>query len=286
MKIFWITIVFSFLACTKVDFTTKDSTSSQQVESPLPAPVAQPTPVISLPQPTATPVKCVDTIEQTTDNLRIIFMVDNSGSTLDTDLNQIIRAQTIENFLTKYGAKTNFSYSFGFFDDDTYVFNIANQKFVNATRKGLPPNVFGDSGDLAQALRLFSKVRGFGGTNYGQAVDAVKDMINQDHKSKISWNYVLVFMSDGQPSDISAPVAEHLKSMIELVMNAAVKRSALATASMVLFDPAEDAQYASSKRNLSAMAEQGKGQFFDTNFPPAGGLAIDDIISVPGKKCD
>ncbi len=265
-------IILLSLGCTKVNFASKASNSAQQIPSPPPVLVSPP------------PPKCVGTIDQTTENLRIIFMVDNSGSTLTTDPSQSIRVQTLRNFIAKYGAKTNFTYAFGYFSDDAYVFSPATQKFIDVSVKSVPRSVFGTSRDLIQALSQFTQFDGFGGTSYGSAIDAVQTMISED-STTTQWNYVLVFMSDGQPTDVDDPVILNLKTMIDSVTTAAISKGGLATTSMVLFDPINDSQYSFSAQNLSAMASEGKGQFFDTNFPPAGGLAIDDIISVPGQSC-
>ncbi len=286
MKYRKLIFIVLFLGCSKVNFTTAP-VADQQVQAPpgseVPKPpVSTPPPISS---PTPLPPDCTGTIEKTTQNLRIMFMVDNSGSTLDTDPDQLIRVQTIKNFIKKYGDKVNFTYSFGFFSSDTYIFNIETQKFINIQMKGMPRSVFGNSHDLSQALNAFGKLDGSGDTNYAPALTAVKDMISQDSLGKSPWNYILIFMSDGQPSDISEPVAENLKRKIEQLAVVAEKNSRSITTSTVLFDPLDDSQYFSSAENLKAIAGSGKGQFFDTNFPPSGGLAIDDIISVPGKLC-
>ena len=273
MKFIWAVFFLCSWGCSKVYFTASNPNTGQQVQTPPPVLV---TPV---------PPKCVGTIDKTTENLRIIFMVDNSGSTLTTDPSQLIRVQTLKNFITKYGAKTNFTYSFGYFADSTFIFSPDSQKFINVTLKGLPASVFGTSADLTRALTLFTQIQGNGGTNYGDALGAVHEMIAQDPTSKLLWNYILVFMSDGQPTDVFDPVLPALRSMIDSVTTAAIAKGGLATTSMVLFDPSSDTQYSSSLENLSAMGSEGKGQFFDTNFPPVGGLAIDDIISVPGQSC-
>ena len=285
MKYRKLIFIVMFLGCSKVNFTTAP-VADQQVQAPPAAEV--PKPPMPTPPPGSSPTPapdCTGTIEKTTQNLRIMFMVDNSGSTFDTDPDQFIRVQTIKNFIKKYGNKVNFTYSFGFFSSDTYIFNIEAQKFVNIQMKGIPRSVFGNSHDLSQALNIFGRLDGSGDTNYAPALNAVKGMISQDSLGKSSWNYVLIFMSDGQPSDISEPVAENLERKIEQLTKAAENNSRSITVSTVLFDPLANSQYFSSAENLKAIASSGKGQFFDTNFPPIGGLAIDDIISVPGKIC-
>ncbi len=269
MKFLYLVIFSTVIACTKVNFTAGTTENNQQSAT-------QPT------YPTTPPQQCAGTIEKTTENLRIIFMVDNSGSTLETDPSQLVRVQTIRDFLAKYQSKINFTYSFGYFSDETSVFNTTTQKFQSSS---VPQNVFGTAVDIAQALKLFTKVSPNGATNYEPALTAVQSMIVQDPHVSTPWNYVLIFMSDGQPTDINDPVVPTLEGLVTNVLNAATSHGDFATSSMVLFDPIDDPQYRSSLVNLSSMATKGKGQFFDTNFPPPGGLAIDDIISVPGQTC-
>src|SRR5271167_3498882 len=57
---------------------------------------------------------CTSVLQEAQGQVRILFMVDNSGSTSTTDPNHDYRAQTISTFLSQFGSKTNFSYSFGY----------------------------------------------------------------------------------------------------------------------------------------------------------------------------
>ena len=164
------------------------------------------------------------------------------------------------------------------------VFSPATQKFIDVSVKSVPRSVFGTSRDLIQALSQFTQFDGFGGTSYGSAIDAVQTMISED-STTTQWNYVLVFMSDGQPTDINSPAAQNLKSMVHSLQASAQLHKGLLTVSTVLFDPAHDWGYQDSINNLAAMASEGKGQFVDTNKISTGSLQIDDLISVPGPAC-
>ncbi len=266
--LFFVVVVLSF-SCSRVNFTGNPLSADQQIQSPRNPPI------------------CSGGISETTKMLRIIFMVDNSGSTATTDPNQIIRVQTIKNFLSKYSSKKNLTYGIGYFSDDTFIFNTSTRQFEDVTQSGkMPKNVFGDSDDSMRALSVLHDVDPIGSTNYRSALSAIHSMISNDPKSNSNWNYILVFMSDGQPSDIADPVISNLQSLIDSVTDASVAHGGLTTTSMVLFDPAADAQYFSSAQNLKAMADRGKGQFFDINKSPASGLVIDDIISIPGQSCN
>jgi hypothetical protein len=291
MKIFLMLLTFVFIffqtSCSPVGFSSNPSTTPQtQTQNPSPAPpsASAPAPVPATPVP-PTP-QCSGDINHTSENLRIIFMVDNSGSTLQTDPSQFFRVQTIQNFLAKYSSKKNFTYSFGYFGTDTFLFDVQNQKFKNvASVNQVPKMTFGNSNDLAKALSLYSGIQPDGETNYALALSRIQSMILQDEILKTPWNYVLVFMSDGQPTDLNTPAAQNLRVMIRSLQGSAQQHRGFLTVSTVLFDPASDWGYFDSVNNLSAMADEGKGQFVDTNKISTGSLQIDDIISVPGPAC-
>jgi hypothetical protein len=279
-------IVFLQSSCSRVGFSaTPASTPQSQAHAPDSAPPrAEPMPI---PAPSIPPASnCTGTIEQTSENLRIMFMVDNSGSTLQTDPSQFYRVQTIQNFLAKYSTKKNFTYSFGFFATNTFLFDMQNQIFKNvANQNQLPKSYFGHSSDLAHALDAYTRIRPDGETNYALALSQIQNMILQDEVPKIPWNYVLVFMSDGQPTDLSSPADKNLRAMIHSLQLSVQSHKGFLSVSTILFDPASDWGYQESIDNLFAMANEGKGQFVDTNKISTGSLQIDDIISVPGPAC-
>ncbi len=285
LMLFTFGIVFFQASCSPVGFSSTPAPTPQaqnQTPSPVPPSANAPAPI---PSPSPIP-KCSGDIRQTSENLRIIFMVDNSGSTLQTDPSQFFRVQTIQNFLAKYSAKKNFTYSFGFFATDTFLFDVQNQNFKNVSSLNqLPKAIFGDSHDLANALATYSRISPDGETNYALALSRIQSVILQDEIPKIPWNYVIVFMSDGQPTDINSPAAQNLKSMVHSLQASAQLHKGLLTVSTVLFDPANDWGYQDSINNLAAMASEGKGQFVDTNKISTGSLQIDDLITVPGPAC-
>ena len=87
----------------------------------------------------ATPT-CTEVLQTTAKNIRILFMVDESTSTLTTDPNLYYRDQTIKNFLSAYGMKTNFTYAFGYFAaDSASIYDQIQDKFIVYNSKGAPP---------------------------------------------------------------------------------------------------------------------------------------------------
>ena len=101
---------------------------------------------------TATAKSPTCSVTTTAAPLRIIFMVDNSGSTADTDPNQYYRNATIQNFLTHAASHSNLTYGFGFFaGTDAYFYDTSTQNFsLNAIQP------FGTAMNLTSALNLFS----------------------------------------------------------------------------------------------------------------------------------
>src|SRR5205823_2391360 len=136
-------------------------------------------------------------------NLRIIFMVDDSGSTFSTDPNFLYRRQSIQNFVAQYGLKPNFTYAFGEFGNDSASFyNIGTSGFSSSSQ-----NVFGNSSDLDNALNVYVNSPDHGGsTPYISALNAINNIVANDvDLPGYETDYAVVFMSDGAPSDTSDP---------------------------------------------------------------------------------
>ena len=222
---------------------------------------------------------CQSVIENNTGNLRIIVIVDNSGSTLKTDPNFKYRQQTLVDFLAQYGAKTNFTYAFGEFGADAANFyNYASSQFESN-----PASPFGTSLQLQNALQIYlnTPINDKANTPYQLAFDAVSRIIASDTAAGlVAPSYSVVFMSDGMPNPKAS--TDDLKKMVDSVLNAALANGRLATVSTVYFGAESSSSDASAMDNLKIMANEGLGQFYDTNNPPAGGL-IENAITVPGQ---
>jgi hypothetical protein len=145
----------------------------------------------------ASPGGC--SINTTTKNLRVFVMVDNSGSTSTTDPSQFIRVQTLRNFLGTYGGHSNLAYGFGYFDDDAYVYDVGQSRFEMSSAAA----PFGSASSVTAALDTYhATIPPYGNTGYAAAFAAIQALITRDEAAGFADDYAVVFMSDGQPTDI------------------------------------------------------------------------------------
>lgn len=233
---------------------------------------------------TGNPVNsCRDVLLTTNQNLRVMFMVDNSGSTKTTDRDKYYRVQTLQNFLQVYGSKSNLTYSYGMFSNSFSLYESNNMspdynKFVNHVTS------FGSAGDLSNAVNLYRT--GFisdGTTNYKQAFGAIQSNILSDLSlGSNSKAYSVVFMSDGQPKDLPEPINDSISNLVGGVITTVQAAGGSIRISGVYFGPDADLD---SKENIKSVALAGHGQYVDTNLLPNNALEIADTISIPGQNC-
>ena len=258
-------------------------------------------------------IPCTTVLQNTTANLRIILMVDNSGSTQGgsgTDPNYHYRVSTVSDFVTKYSAKTNFSYGFGFFQGviklssgkhantaDAVVtdFSTTPSTFVDPTA-ALPTTAFASSaasvcvpdGSGGCSSGSLSNYVGHypadGDTPYDAAFAAIQAIVSADVAANAAgpYLYTVVFMSDGMPNpDLSL---SQLKTLVTTLVNS-VPGNRL-NVNTVYFGPAAStgSKAATAYKNLVQMASYGNGNFVDTNTPGYT-LAMADVTTVPGQVC-
>jgi hypothetical protein len=217
------------------------------------------------------------TIQNVTQNLRILFMVDDSGSTATTDPNYTNRVATIQNFLTKYANQTNLTYSYNYFGTNVATYNVVSDSFGNITSSG----VFGTASNAESALNAFQLIGTVGNTNYSAAFTRLEAIIGGDIAANTNENYVVIFMSDGQPTDQGSSASDQIAGITN-ISNALMSYapSGRITLSTVYFG-APDNQ---AETNLETMASIGGGQFINTNLTTQ--YSIDNLISVPVKACN
>jgi len=206
-------------------------------------------------------------------------MLDNSGSTLTTDPNQVYRVQTIQKFNNDYGAKTNLSYNLGYFGSKiAYMFDMNSSTFMTPTAV----HPIGTSAQLSVALTSYDAVEPLGTTPYKAAFSSLEATVKADIAAGGRQDYAVVFMSDGQPTDVEAPVITNLNALVNSLKTAATSSNSGSklNVSTVYFGAAADA---TSIDNLKSMATAGGGQFVDTNKLGAGGLVLNNVISIPGE---
>lgn len=218
---------------------------------------------------------CSNPITPATNNLRIIFMVDNSGSTNTTDPQQYYRNQVIQTFLSQYSNNTSLSFAFGYFEGTSaYLFDGSSQSFVKNANQP-----FGGAGQLSSALTAYDKIRPNGNTPYHAGFNEIQNAILADLQSGSgSANYSVVFMSDGQPTDVSSSpsLTTNLVAMVQSFAGSIQAQHGAVAVSTVYFNPANNS---GDSANLQAMAQAGGGQFVNTNVTSS--LVIADLVSVP-----
>lgn len=223
------------------------------------------------------PPSCSTVLQNTTENLRIIFMVDNSGSTDTSDPKEVYRVKALQTFIAQYGSKTNFTYGMGMFATAAIMYDVKQKAFASS-----PASPFGVTADLSNALTIFETTKTQSGTGYGAAFAALQTAILSDVTAASQLNYVVVFMSDGQPTDLKSPVDTSIIGLVDGLRNTVKGKGGLVTVSSVYFGPESDS---TSIDHLTTMATEGKGQFVDANKLAANSFAIDDVITVPGTVC-
>jgi len=210
-------------------------------------------------------------------------MIDSSGSTLNTDPNEKYRVQTIQTFIQNYGNLTNLNYNFAYFSGSASAWDAKTSAFV--TLPSSPQIPFGTSSDLSKALTAYSAIPigQKATTNYLSAFTSLQASITKVAVKNDGWNYVVVFMSDGQPKDLgSTPNVQlaAIKSNVDGLLSTVQSYGSLLTVSAVYFGDEADS---TSIANLQGMASEGGGQFVDTN--KTTNVVISDIINVPVTTC-
>jgi len=228
-------------------------------------------------------------------------MVDNSGSTatsnksVGTDPNFTYRALAVQSFLNTYGngIANNISYSYSFFSGNPISYDLSQSQFED-----YPSMPFFNATILESALSAFENASpslSGSGTNYqnafggsvevstskggvqSYAADGLQTLIANDMAANPNENYIVVFMSDGQPNAGSYTTQSDLKTMVGSFVSGFGKNSAgqnKVTVSTVYFGPEVTSSADTADQNgidiLSAMATAGGGQFVNarlsTNF--------------------
>lgn len=211
-------------------------------------------------------------IGTTTVKIRVMFMIDNSGSTNTTDPMKAIRVATLRKFVADYGANSNLSYNIGHFSGTTAsMYNTATNQF----QLGTSANPVANATQLTSALDLYNGIAAGGNTPYRAAFDSMSATVTADQAAGNKQDYAAVFMSDGQPTDISG--LANLNGLVTSLKTAAAANGSKLTLSTVYFGSPNDT---GSIANLTSMATAGGGKFVDTNAN--GTVVINDVINVPG----
>ena len=200
--------------------------------------------------------------------IKPIFVVDISGSNVGqdgappTDPNRVVRGNSIERFYNTYKAKTNFSWSFSVFSG-----TIASTLLS-----------MGNAAQMANAITAFRATGDAGNTPYIAALDAARAAIVSDVGRAPDTKYMVVFLSDGKPNPAVADGV--LNNKVQDLVSTVPGSVSLNTLYYGGTNP-------DASTRLKMMAQNGGGNFLDTNVNPTGtDFLISDLVVIPGIVCD
>jgi uncharacterized protein YegL len=246
------------------------------VVSPTPTPT--PTPV-----PSPTPKTCTTDLVDVSHNVKILFLVDTSGSNADsfyygsgTDVGKTWRLATINNFVNTYSSKSNFYFGLVTFQDTSAKPQIASGG------QGIFSNV---QSVVQQGITNFKNTADIGATPYQAAIKMAGSIISADLKAYPSSTtaYMVVMISDGAPTD--TVYLDALTGMQALSTDAAsvvsLAKAQISLNTVYLYNPASPAN--SDTRYLQTIASVGNGVFVEASSQST--LSIKDTIQVPQEVC-
>jgi uncharacterized protein YegL len=299
---------------------TPTPTPPGSTPTPTATPIAtpSPTPPNSTPTPTPTPFDpgcTTDNVEAIYRKTKIIFVVDASGSnvnttanygstskcgqpgqpcTLPTDPNKSFRNTAISNFLARFRHKENFSWAFNIFG------NNESRALVNFAGDQTRPAISYDPSKLDAALTTFrTAVNDYGNTPYEKAIQLAGRAIENDSELNSGSgltrpNYMVVMLTDGFPTDYfnvqmtpgsTSSDAEFyarfqtakMNADLEALLNKAPGRVTLST----VYYGQDNDPYATWL--LKEMAKSGNGQF--ASVSDTSNFKIDDVIPGSTNGC-
>ncbi|MGE0526647.1 MAG: hypothetical protein AB7G93_21125 [Bdellovibrionales bacterium] len=212
---------------------------------------------------------CRRQLESSTLPIKPIFVVDVSGSNSrqrngrgGTDPDKAMRGGAMQRFFNTYSSRVNFQWSLARFARSTAIVEVSND----------------DASVMQEGLDKFMDVKDRGNTPYKAALDAIKDVIVNDARRTNETKYIVIFLSDGMPNPRIDD--DDLKTAIQGILNTAPGQVSLNT----VYYGGENAD---ASGRLRMMAQEGGGNFLDTNVNPTGtAFLVSDLVVIPGAVCD
>jgi hypothetical protein len=218
---------------------------------------------------------CSTNLGTTKELTKMLFIIDMSGSNQSgpgctvgpncTDPNKTMRAGSIQKFFNDYGARSNFQWGFE-------VFNGTTSTPLIKAASGMPE--FSDGADMQAGINTFEGMLDTDNTPYMAGLTTAYTTIlnDPDLHSANNPQYLVVFMSDGQPTDSNTTA---LTSEVQSIVNLLPGKITFNT----VYYGNNDAMAAGLLQN---MAQVGGGNFLNTATNPMGlDFAISDLIVVP-----
>ncbi|MDX9731060.1 MAG: VWA domain-containing protein [Bdellovibrionales bacterium] len=188
---------------------------------------------------------------------KVMFVVDKSGSNVTTDTNNY-RVNTITDFFRLHQNNAYIQWGLVVFNG-TGALPYVEQGGVAAFTS--------DIATMTNAINRIGMEADSGGTPYGAAVNLVQTAIQVDKQtSGDTANYIVVFLSDGVPTDgygVNATMEAGIRGL---------KALGRVSFSTVYYGPTSPA----ASTRLEDMARIGDGKFLDTNF--SGQIPIDELL--------
>lgn len=222
---------------------------------------------------TSRTLTCTTILSSSTVPTKMLFIDDLSGSNTTTDPGKAMRAGSIQQFYTDYSSHTNFSWGFETFQGTTAT------ALINSGTPNSP--IFSNAAAMQSAITVFKSMPDTGNTPYMAALNMATSAISNDPDSKSATppQYIVVFMSDGQPNG-TGDTTINILNQIHTIVNLLPGRISF---NAVYYGPAD----ATASGLIQSMATAGGGNFLNTNTNPTGlDFSISDLVNVPITTCN
>lgn len=226
------------------------------------------------------PLACQPGVIQTNRNVKILMIVDTSGSnqqqpdgTLGTDPQRKWRLQAINSLINRYGTKNNFHFGLTVFQD-----TFSKPQIRLATGEGILSN---SQAVVQDGLSNFANVADRDGTPYLAGLSLAKSILQRDLSSNPADNslYSLVLISDGMPTDVKS--VDTLNDTVSSITALAPGRVNINT---VFYYNSQAQKDSIDTKYLQAISRAGQGTFITADANQT--IQLDDKIAVSNQACE
>lgn len=277
---------FQLMACSEVGFMNMNSSAAPEAPAQIIDDIPDNTPEET---PADPPVVCEPGQVEVIKPVKVLFVVDQSGSNLTgtatdstpTDPLKEFRLKVMQDFYQQHSGKDHLSWGFiSFLGYDAHA-------FINDGADTSP--VFArDPVTISTAVTNFMATPDTGRTPYKSALAMIENLITKDIAlSSAQSDYLIAFITDGVPSDYCpgspaqwlcpGQIRDNLLDQdLNRIIALAPSRIQFGT---VYYGPTD----ADASGRLARMAQMGGGQFVDANSNSE--IKLNDVISIPKPIC-